>query len=99
MSEPEAPSRPVPFDPRERLRWAIESLRLPAGSNPQFSTPENIAANFDDFVVEVHTTWKRIQVEAITRLVQAEDGEGCINPKGVFRVEWSLKQSRSECVE
>jgi hypothetical protein len=72
MAEPEAPSRPAPFDPWERLRWAIESLRLPAGSDPRFSTPENIAGHFDDFVVEVHTTWKRIQVEAITHITGIE---------------------------
>jgi hypothetical protein len=71
MAEPEAPPPPA-FDPRERLRWAIESLRLPAGGDPRFASLDAIAANRDDFVVEVHTTWKRIQVEAITNIMGIE---------------------------
>ena len=71
MAEPEAPPSPA-FDPRERLRWAIESLRLPAGGDPRFASPDAISGNRDDFVIEVHTTWKRIQVEAITNIMGIE---------------------------
>jgi hypothetical protein len=60
------------FDPWEQLLWAIESLRLPAGADPRFANPESIGAHLDDFVVEVHTTWKRIQVEAIKNIMGIE---------------------------
>jgi hypothetical protein len=71
MAEPAAPPPPA-FDPRERLRWAIEALRLPAGGDPRFASPDAISVNRDHFVVEVHTTWKRIQVEAIKNIMGIE---------------------------
>lgn len=71
MADPDGPP-PQAFAPRESLRWAIESLRLPAGDDPRFASADAIASNRDDFVVEVHTTWKRIQVEAIANIMGIE---------------------------
>ena len=75
MAKTKTPSLPV-FDSRERLRWAIDALRQPASGDPRFSSPDTIAEHLDDFVVEVHTTWKRIQVEAITHIMGIETRPG-----------------------
>lgn len=69
-----AENRPPPsaYDPRPKLRRAIEALRLPAGDDPRFSSLESIAAHRDDFVAHVHTTWKQLHVEAIGEIVNIE---------------------------
>ncbi len=67
MSENEEPRTPV-YDPRPKLLQITQALRQPAGDDARFATMDSIAANRDDFVVEVHTTWKHIHVAAIAEI-------------------------------
>lgn len=70
MGESTPPS--AAYDPKAKLRRAIEALRRPAGDDPRFSSFDSIAAHRDDFVVQVHTTWKRLHVQAIEEIVNIE---------------------------
>lgn len=71
MPENEKPHAPV-YDPRQKLLQITEALRRPAGDDARFATIDSIAANRDDFVEEVHTTWKHIHVAAIAEIINIE---------------------------
>jgi hypothetical protein len=58
--------RPSPSDRIERV---AREIKAPAGSSTLFANEEAISKNRRAFVVECHTTWKRLHEEAVKQIL------------------------------
>lgn len=63
---------------QDELPSLIESLRVPAGSDPRFATMESIAANYEAFQAITHEVWKEIHNRSIDAIMTME---GILSPE------------------